>query len=82
MHRLLVCGWVPRGVAGDVGAARRLDRGGRAPHGRHRGGAARQSATPGQSVGVDGATALFHQFLKFGAFILKPDLHLEGQGQK
>ena len=81
MHRLLVRGGVPRGVAGNVRSGRphrRLHGGRRAPHGRHRGRAARQSAAGGQRVGVDRAAALLHQFLEFGAFVLKPDFHLEG----
>lgn len=79
-----MCAWVPRGVAGNVRSARphrRLDGRRRAPHGRHRWGAARQSAATGQRVGVDGAAALLHQFLEFGPFILKPDLHLQGEGK-
>lgn len=86
LHRLLVRAGVPRRVAGDVRsgrAHRRLDAARRAPHGRHRGGAARQSAAGGQSAGVDGAAAaLFHQLLEFGAFVLEPDLHLQGDSVK
>lgn len=84
LHRLLVCGGVPRGVAGNVRSGRphRSLHGGRwAPDRCHRGGNARQSAAGGQSGGVDRAPALFHQFLEFRALILKPNLHLQRQSK-
>lgn len=79
LHRLLVRGWIPWGVAGNVrsGCAHwSLHGGRRAPDRCHRGGAARKSAASGQSVGVNCATALLHEFLEFGPLILKPNFYL------
>lgn len=80
LHRLLMCARVPRGVTGDVGpggAHRGLHGGRRAPHRGPRRGAAGKSPATGQRAGVDGAVALLHQLLEFGAFVLEPDFHLE-----
>lgn len=80
LHRLLVCGWIPRGVAGNVRARRahrRLHGGRRGPDWSHRGRAARQSAAGGQNIGVNCTAALFHQFLELGPFILEPDFYLK-----
>lgn len=82
LHRLLVCGWIPRGVAGYVRpgrAHRRLHGGRRGPDRCHGGRTARKSTASGQNVGVNCTAALFHQFLEFGPLILKPDFYLEAK---
>lgn len=82
LHRLLVCGWIPWGVAGNVGPGGShwsLDAGRWTPDRCHRGRPARKSAASGQSIGVNCATTLLHQLLEFGSFVLKPNFHLEKQ---
>lgn len=80
LHRLLVCGWIPWGVAGNVRSGRAhwsLHGGRRAPDRCHRGRTTGKSTAGGQSVAVDRTTALLHQLLEFGSFILKPNFYLQ-----
>lgn len=83
LHSVLVCCGIPWGVTGNIRGRRGcFDGGGWVPDRRYGWRSGGQSAPVSQRVCVYCSSALLHQFLKLGAFILKPDLHLEKKRKK
>lgn len=83
LHSVLVCCGIPWGVTRNIrGRCGCFDGGGWVPDRRYGWRSGGQSAPVSQSVCVYCSSALLHQFLKLGAFILKPDLHLEKREAK
>lgn len=83
LHSVLVCCGIPWGVTGNIRGRRGcFDGGGWVPDRRYGWRSGGQSAPVSQRVCVYCSSALLHQFLKLGAFILKPDLHLEKKERK